>query len=573
MVNFKENNYKWISVYGLTILMFVMQTYSCKSQLEYISFDPFFIKYYKGIVALEGSYRNRQFSSDDESANQFLFRSNFKLSTSAFLFRPDILSLDIDGEYSPSINPNKLVGMPEISENINTNSITGQMDLLNVLPIKLNIFGNISNSTITMEFGNKIKSISQGYGISSNFPNDILPVSAIYSKNSTNQQDLFSLTNYISNVEQFSGSTRRDIGEFMNNNLNVSYQKIRTQYYSKSELQNNVFDIALSDNLNMLKGNVQLNSNTSYTNTLGNFNNKRLNEILNLNILLPYRFKLSGIYNYLKNSFDSLDNVNNTPKIQLEHQLYSNLNSIIYYQSQNSVVSNKGIKIYNEKFDQFGGIFSYTKRIPTGRFGIVYDIREQIIKRDNSSKSIIVKNEEYSIEDGNLTFLKYPNVQENSIVIRDETGTLIYQRDIDYLLILVNTYYQIARIPTGRILNNSKVYIDYTTNVTMINNSDNIYQSLNFSLSLFNGILSTYFKISENNYKNIEQADLNLLKIDHVKSVGFSLNIGKFNSNGSYTVVNSNISPNSNIDFHASYYDNLLNDLSTNLQANLSDQK
>ncbi len=540
---------------------------------EYIPLDPLFIKYYKGDISLEALYRNRQQSAFDETANQILYKGNFKFSTSAFIWEPNFIAFDLNGEYSPSINPTKYIALPEMTDNMNTNSLDGQVAIFNSLPINLNLFGNMNNTIMSREFGEKIQSIMQGYGASSSFMNSILPLTASYSKQISTQKDLISSYNYSSTIDQINATASRDILDFMSNSINMSYQKVRTQYFDSVGYKNNILDVSLSNNLGLPNGFIQLNSNTAFTDSKGDFNNKRLNEMLNLNVALPYRFKLNGRYNYLKNAIDSTENVIHSPMIQLQHQLYSNLNSRIFYEYLNSAQSTSGVKNYDEVDHIYGCTFDYTKRIPTGRFGLGYSFKKNNLSRNNESSSLSIRNEEYLLEDAKQTLLKYPNVIESSIIIKDVTGTLIFQKNIDYMIVLVNNFFQILRIPTGRIPDKSTVYIDYIPEVPDRYKYDMLSQSANASLSIFNGMLSLYFRFSENKFNNPEIQNINLLRIEQIKAGGFNLNLGRLSASGNYSVINSNISPYSTLDFYCSYYDNIWEGFSTNIYATLSDQK
>jgi len=529
-----------------------------------ISLDPLFIKSYKGVVSGQALYRKRY-----DVPNSLLFLGNFKLASTFFLFDPDILLVDIGGEYSPSVNPLKYQGLPEMSENINSKRIHGNTSLFNSLPVNLNVWSDLTKSTVIRDFGANVEMNSESYGANSAINNSILPISLVYSKNTAKEKEIVSETNFYSYNEQISAGTSSDISDFMSNNATLTYQKYNTRYYDTINYRNNILDLIMLNSIGESGGLFQISANTAYTRTTGSFNIKKFNENANLNLNLPFNFRLLGNYNYLKNTLDSTENILNAPMFSLDHQLYSSLHSSIFFQQMKTVQSKMDLKSYNELNNLYGGGLNYTKRIPTGRFGFGYNIRNNSFNRTNAGSSIFVGNEEYFIEDAKQTLLKEPNIIESSIVVRDASGTLIYQKDVDYLIVQVAQYFRILRIPNGRIADKSKVYIDYTMEVKSNYKYDLINQTFNANLTLFNGLFSLYFLMNTNNYKNVEVSDLSNLRIENLKTLGFNLNLGNLSTYGHYSEMNSNVSPYGSFDFNVSYYEYLLDGMTATFFSNL----
>ena len=66
-------------------------------------------------------------------------------------------------------------------------------------------------------------------------------------------------------------------------------------------------------------------------------------------------------------------------------------------------------------------------------------------------------NEEQVLRDGEMTLLNKPYVDVNSVVVKDVSGTLIYQANFDYILLERAGYVEIQRIPGGLIPNKGTV--------------------------------------------------------------------------------------------------------------------
>jgi hypothetical protein len=313
-----------------------------------------------------------------------------------------------------------------------------------------------------------------------------------------------------------------------------------------------------------------LSSNTSISKVIGLTNLNRFDEYANIRIDLPERFLITGTYNYNNYKYDTTQFINNYPRIALTHQLYSNLSSQLYFerainnQIVDNIVQNEDIKT------NYGGVFNYSKKIPSGRFGIGYNYRLNQVETNHLGTTLTIKNEEYRIEDGKQSLIKNPSVIENTLIIRDITGTIIYQLDVDYVIVKDNIYYQIIRLPSGRIANNSIVYIDYNSLVSGHSKYDVVNTGINANLSLFDGILSLHFNLNDMSYKNIEALNMGVLRTEQLKTLGLSVNYSNILSSCNYTILNSNFAPYKSFDINFSYLADLMDGLSSSIASSVS---
>lgn len=567
LLKLKYNHSLYINYFLIISLILCVNIYELKSTEELITLYPLIIRNYQGNIGLNGIYRRIQYPPNLPSS-AFLFSSNIRLSIASILFAPEVLTFDLNGEYSSTLDPLEYVSIPEASENFNTNRIGFQSSVLNLIPLNLNIIGNLGNSFSNRGFGQNIKTQYNDINISSNIDNTILPISASYSKNFINETELLNNVNYRSVSDNYTLNADRDLFGFINNKFSTSFQKLNTQYYDSIKYQNRILDILMSNSIGSIEDFLQINSNAQYFKSFGSFNNTRFNEIASINLNFPYRFKLVSSYNLNSNLFDSVLIDQRNARIQLNHQLYGSVFTNGYFELINTNQKTNINLDFREQIKNYLVGIIYTKKIQGGRITVGYDFRTQNLTRDNQNLNISVNNEEHLIEDGKQIMLNYPDIIENSIIVKDSTNTLVFQKNIDYLLIESGGYIQILRIPTGRIKDNSKVFIDYIKVVEGTQNSKLINHTINSNLSILNGLISLYFRFYEN--KNYVNNDINLtgLRNENVKTAGINFNIGEFYGTTNYIIFNSNISPYNAFDINAGYFNNFNNEISTNISGN-----
>lgn len=145
---------------------------------------------------------------------------------------------------------------------------------------------------------------------------------------------------------------------------------------------------------------------------------------------------------------------------------------------------------------------NYTKKIPGGHLNIVYKL--DTYRQDHTSSSIDLRTlgEEYTLSDNRITLLKLPYIILSSVVVRDISGTLIYEAGFDYMLIQQNTFIEIRRIPGGAIPNEGIVLVDYTATRPGDYRYDAITNAVNVNLYLFKTVSASYYRFSNQDYFN-----------------------------------------------------------------------
>ena len=98
--------------------------------------------------------------------------------------------------------------------------------------------------------------------------------------------------------------------------------------------------------------------------------------------------------------------------------------------------------------------------------------------------------------------MKRQDIEMSSIVVRDQTGALIYQPNLDYFLIQKGSYIEIVRIPGGLIPNLSNVYIDYKALQPGLYHYEGTGNNASVDLILWNGLLNPYYRYNRQDYSN-----------------------------------------------------------------------
>ena len=192
---------------------------------------------------------------------------------------------------------------------------------------------------------------------------------------------------------------------------------------------------------------------------------------------------------------------------KLDHQLFKSLNSYTWYEYINFQNT-----AYDESIRQGAIGFRYTKAVPGGRFNLSYEHRQRSENRNSEPNLLRVFDEELTLSDDNITLLRNQDIDPGSLLITDESGIIIYQENIDYLVIYREGLTEIQRLPGGQIENNQVVFADYfserNTSYDFNTNADQFQAGIN----LFERLMELYFRYYGQDYSNIHMTESKILK-------------------------------------------------------------
>jgi hypothetical protein len=103
----------------------------------------------------------------------------------------------------------------------------------------------------------------------------------------------------------------------------------------------------------------------------------------------------------------------------------------------------------------------YTKEVPLGTLYAVGTLNWNRIWQTERGTTIPVLGQPFTFPPSDLIIIFQENVEPASIVVRDQTGTIVYTLGVDYLQLVLPTRVEIRRIAGGGIAPGETVLIDY----------------------------------------------------------------------------------------------------------------
>jgi hypothetical protein len=165
-----------------------------------------------------------------------------------------------------------------------------------------------------------------------------------------------------------------------------------------------------------------------------------------------------------------------------------------------------------------------------------------------------------------INLLKLPSVDPTSVIIRDITGIIVFERELDYILQDRGNYIEIRRIPGGLIADNSTVLIDYTAMQPGTYHFDSNTHVINSAVYLFKNVFLLNYRFSMQDYSNLEGTEFVTLNYFTQNLIGCRLDFGFLNAGVEYEDYKSSILPYKK----TRYYLNLQKNIGKNLIAMLN---
>lgn len=467
----------------------------------------------------------------------------------SYFWHPNFISLDLDAGYSPETGQQLSLVAPDRAEVNTLKKLDASAFLFKNNKLNFNVFAKINEGYSNRENLTNIKTKTHHWGSILNYNNKSFPLSISYNQTKNEQTELANDRTYTTDNTNLSGRVSKSFGTRDSHQFIASQNSyIYNDQFLNSEqilfggrIKNDITSLSLDDQISFdKKKNYSFHSTAAYENQIGSyFNYKRLQIIENLSLKLPLNFKFNSSYSYFDIVTNTNDSKNNNLRGTLSHQLYKSLRSslVVEYNRINS-------SQYQEKNRRAGINFNYIKKIPLkGLLSVSYSLRSNQQNRTRENALIQIQNEEHRLTDSEMVLLNEQNVNIESVVVKDASGTIIYQLYLDYILIVRNELLEIQRVPGGLIADNSMIYVDYTAIQAVSYEFNAVYNYFMTNISLFDNKISVYFKTAKQDYidpQNIEYLTLNYF---NQKIYGARINY-KFMSGGiEYDNYHSSIIP------------------------------
>ncbi len=433
------------------------------------------------------------------------------LKTNSYIWTPSFVKFEVDGAYYPQTNRNQYLIFPSYYDLYNANRLHLGATFFDRKPITMNVYLNLDESYDSRENLTDIRTNSKSCGGMVSLKYKFLPVSFNYNQSTWDSKEILTGRYYSYVQKNWDSRATKSFGKRDRNELiYIRHDYTRNDYniaparnvYDNLELRNNYYlDSARCS---------YLNSDITGTNQAGVDSYKQFRANETFIYKLPYNLKFNSGYSYINTQRPTEDMAQHNFNSMLSHQLFLSLHTDLLYEYVGTREST-----YTEDNNKVGINVTYNKRIPTnGNLSLAYSYSLSNEKRQSADAILQVSNEPYVLADNQIVLLKLPYINPTSIIVKDVTGTIVYQQNFDYVLVQSNNYIEIRRIPGGQIANNATVYLYY-----MANQPGNIQYNLNSNniianVALFGQLINFYFSSYSQNYfgvTNTNSMDLNYL--------------------------------------------------------------
>jgi len=532
------------------------------------------LRHISGELNLKGQYRQLEstFNEVFEDQRSAYLLSGIKLNTSSSLWDKDILLIDLGAAYSPELRDEKYITVPDRSEVRTLKKVDLMATLFNNKPITLQGFYNFDQNYFNRELLTHVRSNNRQAGGILSLNNRFLPLSFTYRDQAWSQEEIQTGRLFQMDQESIQARTSKSFGSRDRTELLYSRNSYLYRYAELHQTSHIINRAALNNNLffdNARKFN--LNSRFTWYKQDGTSSFRRIELLESLTLRLPHQFKLMGNFNLynLKDPIQTWDQ--RKIRTALQHKLYKSLTSRIFVDYTR--IRQEAASLHTASDTRAGVDLKYSKKIPGGILNLGYRYFRQSHSTEGVQGVLQVLNEVQVLNDGDLTLLNKPYVELPSVVVKDVSGTLIYQLNFDYTLIQRGAYVEVQRIPGGMIPNQGEIFVDYS----YIQPGSYGYGANNNHFSagvlLFDRLLEVYYRYSVQDYPRIRQGDLLTLNFFKQHVYGFRLDFAMLRAGVEADLYDSNIIPYRMMRYYLDVNWNFRSKLLFTLNGNLRDYR
>ena len=553
----------------ILVLLFLLPSLKALPQGSLSSLGFWHQQAFSGEVSLEGIYRQLKstIGSSNENQRSLYGIAGFKLRSKSYLWLPDLVTLDLDGEFNPETRNEKFITIPNRSEVRTLSKISVLSTILNNKPVTLMPYYNYNQSYFNRESLTNVLSKAQRWGGNVLIKNKILPFYLSYNNLKWKQEETETGRAYTNDRITLEGRVTKSFGLRDKNELFYGYDDLRYTYANRDTTWNIINRINLNNQVYLDSAkNYNFNSRITYWDQAGTNYFRRFDMYENIIFTLPHDFHLSALYNHyrLKNHFQ--DFIQNRVRADLRHQLFMSLKSDLFieYEKINQTY-------YNERNVKFGVGFDYTKKISFGQLNLSYHYYRHHQNNQSEESPRQIFNEPHILLDGSPELLDKPYVDITSIIVKDNSGTIIYQENFDYVLIEQNNFIEIQRVLGGQIPNGGQILVDYVAIQPGSYSFDLNNHDFYIGFLLFDRLIEVYYRGRFQDYTNVKQTEF--LTLNYFSQNIYGIRIEKAFARGGieYDQYLSTIIPYRSMRYYLNLQGNFNNKLLLTLDASLRD--
>ncbi len=526
---------------------------------------------FNGEISLEGIWRqqNSFYETSTENWRSLYGIGGIKLRSLSYLWLPGLITLDLDLELHPETRNEKYLLIPNRSEVRTLNKIGLRSTIFNDKPITLMPFYTYNQSFYNRENLTNIKSKTQQWGGTVLLKNKFLPTTLSYNDMKWRQEETETGRIFSNDRTTFESRTSWNFSAWDKNELIYGHDNFTYTYTHLDTTHNIINRVNLNDRIKFdSAGNYTFNSYINFFDQVGTYTFRRMDTYQRFLFNLPYNFRLAALYNYYGLKESSQELKQNRVRADLSHELFKSLRSNVFIEFLHSNQT-----VYQESNVRLGVGFDYTKKIGIGRLNLSYHYYRLHLDMNSDPSFVQIRNEPHTLTDGTIELLERPYADINSVVIKDITGTIIYQLNFDYILIERNSFIEIQRVLGGQIPNGGAVFVDYIATQPGSYQYDLNNHNVYLGFLLFDRLLEVYYRGRFQDYTNISQTDFLTLKYFSQNIVGLRFEKAFARGGVEYDNFNSNIIPYRMWRYYLNLQGNFDNKLLLTLNASLRDYK
>ena len=496
---------------------------------------------FHGEVWTKGMYRDQYSLIGDieEDQRSIYFLGGVRLNTLSYMWSPDIVSLNLDAEYSPESRNEQFLLTPDRTEVRTLKRLDFRLSLLRNRKVNLSSYINFGQSYFNRELLTNIKSDTRQYGAIISVNNRFLPLSVSYRNSGWKQNETETGRIFSMNQENLLGRITKSFGQSDRNELIISHDNYMYSYSGSEEIRNTVDKAGLNNSLYFDKARKYgFTSQVAYYDQRGDYEFARLEAVERLMFQLPANFRFTGGYTFQMLDDPYQKNTQNRVSFALNHRLFESLTSDVF--TDYSAIDNTS---YEEITARAGFGFMYSKKVPAGRLNLSYRFSSTWFDSYGVSGSVRIMNEEHTLSDGQITVLSKPYVDLRTLVIKDQAGVIQYEADFDYRVFVRNNYTEIQRIPGGQIQNNQVILADYSAQQPGAYSFESSNHTFYSALLLFNNLIEIYYRSAVQDYRNLNETDFITLNYYNQNIAGGRIDLGFAGFGAEYDSYKSNIIP------------------------------
>lgn len=490
-------------------------------------------------IMMEGLFRGQESelrSGIREELMTSRFNGDFELNSKTIIWHPSFLELDLGIQYNPTLRNEEFLVLPNRSETQTAEQYHLNAIIFNQRPLFFNIYGNQSRLFINREFATNVESNRRDLGALLSYRNGFLPFSVQVNRSRWKQQEKRTSRVFDNSRSGLCFTAHESFGNSDDHRITYTYEDISRTYAAVRSIRNFMHSARLQNSLRFGKKDADyFRSLVWLNNQIGSNELARIQVNETISVGLPSDFRAHGRYFY--NFFDDnrITTIQHQGAYGIEHQLYRSLRSFL-----NQEYTFLDHSSYEDRILETEAGFAYNKNIPSGILAVNYRYKLRRDERDSPSKELLIRNESHVLSDDEPVFLNNPQVRRETIVVKDETGTIIYEENLDYFLLDRGSYIEIKRIPGGQIDEDETVYIDYVSDQVGAYRFNAHSHQFSSRISVFSGKLSVYYRFFDQDYSDVANVGTRILNVVsrniwgaefHHNYVSAGIELEDFNSN------------------------------------------